>query len=292
MQDNIFSKFGMDSTGFNYPADIKARMAGAYFKINGVWTLIPSMYAVPVGWYNPTYGAYSSTKDMLNYIKHLLAMDEVLSPNGFERFFSSGVDLADGVSSYGHSGFEVAFTNNFRTYSKHSSISGFTTNTAMIRDLNLGIFSWTNFNLGESVPAKINAIVFNALAPAIVNETIVKQPAHETPGESVMNTILGSYDQTVVVISKGQNTDATGIFTGSIKGTSMEFVYDKVTSEKAGNDMYFFRHYNIPPNHVQGSCFMRAMQGNYNGLVKFYKGDDNKMHAYVIDSFTDATKSS
>jgi len=284
MHDEIFSKFEMNSTGFDYPDDIVARMAGAYLKQNGVWVLNEMYYGKSVGWFNPTFGAYSTTKDMLNYLKHLVNMDpEVLSPNAYEDFFSSGVDLADGVSGYSHGAWEMVYTNGFRAHSKLSSVVGFITNSALIRDLKLGVFSWTNLQTDQNLPAHINAVVMNGLVPIIVSKVEANQQPHEVPDKS---DFVGSYNSVLTITAASKK----GIYGGTFQGSSMEFVYDKQTteayiSETQETNVYFFRYFaaenTVSP--MMNSCLMRAFSGTYNGLVKFYQNDKGEWHAFVPD---------
>ena len=77
---------------------------------------------------------------MLSYANHLLAKDVVLSLSGFEGFFLPGIDLSDGVSSYGRVGWETAYANGFRTLTKGGLVGGFNSEIVLIPELKLGVF--------------------------------------------------------------------------------------------------------------------------------------------------------
>jgi len=223
---------------------------------------------------------------MLNYQKHLLEMDKVLSPNGFERFFASGVDLSDGVSSYGRGTWEIAFANGFRTYTKIGTAFGFQSHCAMVRDLKLGVFSWSNLGINELLVSHINAIIMNAMVPAIVKEVVQNQPKHDVLDQSVMDKILGNYSSMSgkLTIKEDSDTATTGVYGGSFS-LPVEFFYDKTTTEAYNQpDNYFFRMYTLRIPDMYGSCFMNSMQSFYNALVQF--NCSGTCSVLVVDSYT------
>lgn len=104
---------------------------------------------------NPCGGMYSTTRDMLSFASRLMENSgTVLSHNAYEQYLMAGVDLPDGVSSFGRAGWEVAYANGFRTLTKGGVVNGFGTSIALIPELRLGVFGWINVQTGI-IPGKV-----------------------------------------------------------------------------------------------------------------------------------------
>lgn len=111
--------------------------------------------ATSLFFHNPCGGMYSTTRDMLSFASRLMENSgTVLSRNAYEQYLMPGVDMPDGVSSFGRAGWEVAYANGFRTLTKGGLLSGFGTSLALIPELRLGAFSWVNIHSGV-VPGKV-----------------------------------------------------------------------------------------------------------------------------------------
>jgi len=141
VKDNILTPFNMTLSAFDFPPEIKSHMAVGYgFNDSDGSQIVEPEYALSLGWSNPAGGMCSSLNDMMKFISHLLDMDGVLSPNGYEEYFLAGPPLPDGVSSYGKSGWEVAYANGYRTLTKGGLYGGFATTIAFIPQIKLGVF--------------------------------------------------------------------------------------------------------------------------------------------------------
>jgi len=284
MKDRIFDEFGMDSTGFDFTDDVKSRMAIGY--VNGGSGFIQSPgFATPIYWYTPCGGAYSSLKDMMTFAKHLLNKDGVLSKSGYEGFFLPGVQLSDGVSSYGRAAWETFYANGLYTFTKSGVAGGFSSEIALIPELKLGIFVWVN--LQSSTASQVSAEVANVVVPALLKYLEENQPKMAVPDE--VDSILGDYvyideqgETPLVSIASDDHTAATGVFVGIVSDTPVWYVYDEVTTTSYGeDDTYFFRHFTMP-NPSSDACMVTTMTGTDDGLVMFKKYDDT-WHATIID---------
>jgi len=290
MKKELFDNLEMDSTGFNYPDDIKARMAIGYAIASDSSLVVDQTFAKPLDWYNPTGGCYSTMKDMLNYAKHLLAQDAVLSPSAFEGFFLPGVGLSDGVSSYGRAGWEVFYANGFRTITKSGLVGGFNTEIVMIPELKLGIFGWVN--LLSELAIRFSTDITNLIVPALLEYIEENQPKLEVP--DVMDQIVGEYSvegEPLLSIESNEQTASTGVYIGSVMGQPVWYVYDKKTTESYQKpETYFFRFFSMPADGMD-SCMVMTMSGFDDGLAMFqYTGET--WTATYLDALTAGTKNS
>jgi len=289
MKTKLFDPLEMTSTGFNYPDDVKARMATGYTYDYDDNLVEDPNFARPLNWYNPTGGAYSTTKDMTNFMKHLLARDVVLSPAGFEGYFLPGVDLSDGVSSYGRTGWEVFYANGFRTLTKDGLVGGFNSQLALVPELKLGIFCWVN--LYSDMAYAFSAEVTNVVVPTILKYVEENQPKLDVP--DVMDKIVGNYNVegvTILSIQSNDQTAQTGVYVGFISDQKVWYVYDKKTTEAYQKDgTYFFRYFSMPTDDYD-SCMLFTMSGVDDGLMIIQNtGED--WAAAVPDLLISATKS-
>ena len=220
---------------------------------------------------------YSTTSDMLKFASHLLAKDSLLSPDGFEQYFLPGAILSDGISSYGKSGWEVMYSNGFRTLTKGGLWGGFGSELTLVPELKLGTFAWTNF---LSNPSDISAFAQNVLVPTILSELAKAQPKHEVPPVEDFLGMYGTKDIDAFEIKKDDKTNETGIYYGSLPQGNMDFwgYYDKKTTEAYNvSDSYFFRLFMIS----DGSCFIDTMEGLDNSIVMFLKSNDQWTMTYM-----------
>jgi len=276
--DNILKTWEMKSSGFDFPDEIKKRMAGGYTFDSDLKPMIADGYATSLNYSNPSGGMYSTTSDMLKFISHLLAKDSVLSPNGFEQYFLPGAILSDGVSSFGKFGWEVAYSNGFRTITKNGVVGGFNSEIALIPELKLGTFVWDNNQQLDS--SALSALAHNILVPLVLSELAKVQPKHEAPA---VEDFLGDYYVEGVkgfVIGKDDKTDETGIYYGELPTAGMKFwgYYDKQTTLAYGMDgAYFFRLFLILDN----ACFTYTMKGVDNTVVMFFKNKEKWTVMYM-----------
>ena len=114
-------------------------------------TLFPSpTFGKSIYWSNPAGGMFSTMKDMLSFASKVATKEGVLSNNGYSRYFLPGVDLRDGITSYGRYGWEAAYSNGLRVLTKGGLIGGFGTTLVIIPELKLGAFFWVNFQSGST----------------------------------------------------------------------------------------------------------------------------------------------
>jgi len=266
LKDNVFSKWDMTSSGFDYPDEIKARMAAGYLFDSATMTLTLSPdFAKPLYWGNPCGGMYSTTADILKYATHITLKNGLLSQNGFEHYFMNGALFSDGVSSYGRAGWEIAVSNGHRILTKEGTIGGFCSNLAIIPELKLGVFLWANV---QSTMTYASARTLNILVPAIM-EGLMSNQKKELP--SIADEILGTYStngQVSFVIKKGDDTATTGLLHGTVGSENTWFEYDKKTTSASNiQDGYFFRYFMESPH----SCIYKEMGGDNNALILFQK---------------------
>jgi len=81
---------------------------------------------------------------MLVWANHLLAKDTLMSPSSYEAFFLPGIELSDGVSSYGRVPWEDVYAYGLRAITKGGLVGGFNSHIVLIPELKLGIFGWVN----------------------------------------------------------------------------------------------------------------------------------------------------
>ena len=105
---------------------------------------------------------HSSLNDMMKFIAHLTQNEGLMSKNAYEQYFLTGPTLPDGVSSYGKSGWEVAYSNGFRTLTKGGVVGGFGTAIVLIPQLKLGLFSWVNLVSG-AIPSMVCFLFLNTV---------------------------------------------------------------------------------------------------------------------------------
>jgi len=267
IEDNILTPFNMTKSGFEFTDEVIAQMARSY-SITETGTQEPNPYfATSLGWTNPAGGMYSTLADMMKFLTHLLAKEGVMSANAYEQYFLAGAPLADGVSSFGKSGWEVAYANGFRTITKSGSIAGFSTTIAFIPELKFGMFTWTNHDDGL-FPSRLSASVMNMFVPLIKNEMVKNQPKHEIP--SVADKLVGSYTNKNGTVAfefkRTKDTATTGLFTGVLSSSEVTFEYDaRTTAAVNKTNTLFFRYHIVPAV----SCFAEAQLGVDNGLAIF-----------------------
>jgi len=260
-------------SGFDYPDSIKKLMAEGYNLVNNVQVLDES-YAQSLGWSNPAGGMYSSLRDMMKFTTHLVEMDGSLSPNGYEKYFLAGAPLPDGVSSYGRSGWEVAYANGFQTLTKGGLYGGFGTTLALIPQLKLGMFTWINLDSGI-VPSQVSAYAMNVAVTYIKKEITENIAKHHVP--AFAKYLVGSYafaptGTDVLFFKTSPQTEHTGIFIGAIAMNSVFFVYDEKTTEALNdNNQCAFRYRSLPED--GDSCFDDAGSG-FDDAVVIFKYDD------------------
>jgi len=276
VKDNILTPFDMKLSGFDYPESIKKLMAEGYTFENGAQVLDPS-FATTLGWSNPAGGMYSSLRDMLKFTTALTEMSGVLSPNGYERYFLPGAPLPDGVSSYGKSGWEVAYSNGFRVLTKGGLYAGFGTTVALIPQLKLGMFTWFNFD-ASSVPSQLSAYAMNGVSSLVKSEVMQHIAKHKVP--SYANDLVGNYIYTptqtpVFFFKKSAQTEHTGIYYGSIASSALLFFYDEQSSKTLNdNNACFFRFRSAPED--GNSCFSDCSAGLDDSLVLFKYDESTK----------------
>jgi len=287
LQDNLFPAFDMSSSGFDYPDDIKKRMATGYtFDAQGNLIVNP-WFAKSIFWENPCGGMYSTTSDMLNFATHLLEKDVLLSQNGYEQYFFPGAILADGVSSYGKAGWEIFYANGLRTYTKGGLLGGFSTSLALVPDLKLGIFFWFNT---DGTASALSAHATNLLVPIILNNLADVKPSHNVPA-AVFN-LIGDYDAEGVhfmTIVSDDSSNQTGVFFGDIGGDTVWYEYDeKSTNACQQQDTYYIRYFAVAEEPYD-SCFSNTMGGLDDSLAMF-KLVDNQWTVTVFDYMVTANK--
>lgn len=332
--------FNMTSSGFDYPNDIVKRMAAGCLCLsapsnhltlcmhNGMVSRallhpptdvimqdgsLQRVFPTSLFFNNPCGGMYSTTRDMLSFASRLMENSgTVLSPNAREQYLMPGVDMPDGVSSFGRAGWEVAYANGFRTLTKGGLVGGFGTSIALIPELRLGVFGWINA-LNGLVPSKVcfhpsfffplfcfpgtqwhpslvlldsqlTAVTMNLLVPTLLAEIQKHQPKHEEP--VVMDTIVGTYAWQGVkylVVQRDAHTSATGIYTGVVYGAQVRFEYDAKTTAAfgQGSSVYVFRYRTIPAENMD-SCLTLSSSGTDDGLV-FFVVQGSSVSAYVPD---------
>lgn len=274
--------FNMTSSGFDYPNDIVKRMAAGYVIMQD--GSLQRVFPTSLFFNNPCGGMYSTTRDMLSFASRLMENSgTVLSPNAREQYLMPGVDMPDGVSSFGRAGWEVAYANGFRTLTKGGLVGGFGTSIALIPELRLGVFGWINA-LNGLVPSKLTAVTMNLLVPTLLAEIQKHQPKHEEP--VVMDTIVGTYAWQGVkylVVQRDAHTSATGIYTGVVYGAQVRFEYDAKTTAAfgQGSSVYVFRYRTIPAENMD-SCLTLSSSGTDDGLV-FFVVQGSSVSAYVPD---------
>jgi len=268
LHDNVFAPWNMTSTGFDYPEEIKERMAVGYIFDQATGELNPSPeYGTSLKWGNPCGGMYSTTSDIMKFVTHIATRDGLLSGDGYQQYFLPGVLFSDGVSSYGRAGWEIAYANGLRTLTKDGIIGGFCSTVAIVPDLKLGVYVWSNVQLTMT---EASAGAINLLVPTIISALQSKQTK---PIPAEMTDILGVYTSgsSVLNISKGSESIKTGIFYGNIDTYSVWFEYDEKTTTAVNvPNRWYFRYF------LDGgaySCINLGMGGNDNGLVMFSHND-------------------
>jgi len=288
MKERIFDKWGMNSSGFDYPADIKARMADG--NVISAGKLVPSPdYCKSLHWGNPCGGMYSTTSDMIKFMTHVLDMkrDEVLTTRGYVQYLFPGGPLSDGVSSYGRAGWEVAFANGLRTITKQGTMGGFCSTVVLVPEIKLGIFIWDN---AQNSTTQVSALATNKLVSVILTNLEKKQSKPACP---VVNEICGSYiggsGAVEFTISQPNVSSVSNMLFGTIGSTPYWYEYDeKTTTVVNASDTYYFRYFLIA-NDPDYSCINLAMGGVDNGLIEFKK-EAGVWHAIRFDTWTSATK--
>jgi len=235
-------------------------------------------YATSLYWGNPSGGMYSTTGDMLKFMTRVLAKDSLLSRNGFEQYFLPGAILSDGVSSFGKFGWEVAYSNGFRTLTKNGMVGGFNSEIAFVPELKLGTFIWSNLQQADS--SALSALAQNLLVPLILSELANTQPKHDVPPE---DKFIGDYydDETEIFeIRKADNFEETGLYYASIIPSQIYLwgYYDKQTTLAYGQDKtYFFRFFLTS----EDSCFSNSMGGMDDTVIKFFNENDSWKLTYL-----------
>jgi len=231
---------------------------------------------------------YSTTSDILNFMDRVLQMkhDDVLSTRGYVQLLYPGGPLYDGVSSYGKSGWEVAFANGLRTVTKEGICGGFGSYITLVPDLKLGMFVWANAQITISALA---ANVTNMIVPKILTTLETMQQKPECPA---IDDIVGTYvsgDTTQFVIQKSDDAAIPNMLFGQIGGSPYWFEYDQKTTEAVGApDTYYFRYFLIADD-PDYSCINLGMGGVDNGLIRFQKVQGN-WEAIRYDTWTSASK--
>lgn len=311
---NAMLPFNMTSSGFDYPDDIRRRMAAgclcfshliptlltSLFLLRGLTDMmmadgsLQQLYPTSLFFNNPCGGMYSTTRDMLSFAARLMENSgTVLSHNAYEQYLMPGLDMPDGVSSFGRAGWEVAYANGFRTITKGGVIGGFGSSIALIPELRLGVFGWINMLTGV-IPAKVcffpalifsflhllhpfhkhtqlTAAAMNLLVPTLLTELQKHQPKHEEP--NVMDMIVGTYawqGVKYIIVQRDAHTSSTGIYTGMFYNMPVRFEFDAKTTATFGQGVpvYAFRYHAIPPEGLD-SCFAVSSAGTDDGLIFF-----------------------
>jgi len=265
LKKNVFDPLGMNSTGFDFPAEIKDRMAEGYNDEEGN---VSPTFAQTLGWGNPGGGMYSTMKDVTSFMRHLLKRDMLLSQNGFEQYFHAGFLMRDGVSSFGKNGWEICYSNGFKVLTKSGSAGGFSIEIVIIPELEFGTFSW--YNIGGIYPAETTAKIVNMFVPIVLNN--IENEVEKRPVPDVIDEILGEYAGNSptehVTIKRDDNSKKTNLFIGEMGSFSVVYEYDPDATKIMNiKDTYYFRYY------VAGNkpCFVIAGSGADNGLAAFQK---------------------
>jgi len=265
---NILTPFGMQYSGFDYTEDIKKRMAVGYKYTADAGQVVADGYAESICWSNPAGGMYASMKDMLSFASHLAQKKDVLSPDGFEQLFLPGVDLRDGISSYGKYGWEVVYADGFRVLTKGGLVSGFGTEVVILPELELGIFHWINFESG-GLASEVTAGVLNAVVPVILDQMEKNQPEPSVPKN--VEKIFGSYSYNNVTFVTIDRDKATGVISGLMLGafSFVVYLYDDELSKSYGVPNVFVFHTVQVPQENLDSCYIQSADGVDNGLIVF-----------------------
>jgi len=271
LKENVFDPLEMSSTGFDFPDDVRDRMAIGYSSSTA--EQVSSSFARSLGVANPAGGMYSTLKDVNNFMVHLLKRDKLLSPNGFEEFYLPGVLMADGISSYGKNGWEVAYANGFRVLTKSGSAGGFSVYIAIVPELMIGVFNWINYD-GAAEPGVATATLMNKLIPTIVSNAEKDENKREVPAfiDELLGQYIGSSPTEILVMKPTKDSDKTGVYTGIIETYPMWFEYDARTTEAVGDEnLAYFRFFLSDPQ----ACFATVFSSMDNGLVEFKKNGGN-----------------
>ena len=271
MVNNIFLPLGMNSTGFEYTAEVKENMITAYaigqFP-NGTYYTVPSSASTtPLGWSAPCGGLYTSTADLVKFFQFIFNNTDspVISQQMLDQYFTPAIPLPDGVSGFGSGTFEIYYANNYTTFTKGGVIT-MAASLSIVPELKLGASVMINLNSGAQTD-KMNAQIMKIMVPAI--EAALNKSQVPLPLPPNYQDLLGHYGFGIpTILSMEEGAPGTGVLKGTINVVGeVYFVWD---SSQDYSNSTAFRYSAVQDSYL--SCMGSAGSNNAIAYFSYYNG--------------------
>jgi len=234
--DELFTPLGMHSSGFDSNSSTVIDNMAIGFTISNNQPVEYPDYYKPFGWTAPAGGAYSTTSDMTKFLKFLFKStnhsqpnqpqeSKIVSSDAIHQYMLPGLNMADGISSFGSYTFEQVYANGYNTQTKGGLAYGFGSTVAFVPELKLGVFAAINMNTGGI--DQVSTYAINQLVPALLADLEQTKTKFALPPD--YENYIGQYTANGAIyfdLDTSIYTKPRGILAGAvIGGNGLQAIY-------------------------------------------------------------------